>query len=88
MELRRMRVPGGYCSRMKFTIFCPYSHSSESHILLRVRFVIFQLAGIFLAVEVEDDIIHSFADGGIVGQYLVSETCGRAVHISGRLRYR
>ena len=33
----------------------------------------------FLAVEVEDHVIHLLADGGIVGQHLVTESCGRAI---------
>ena len=33
----------------------------------------------FLAVEVEDHVIHLLADTGIVSQHLVTETCGRAI---------
>jgi len=33
----------------------------------------------FLAVEVEDHVIHLLADGGIIGQHLVTEARGRAV---------
>ena len=33
----------------------------------------------FLAVEVEDNVIHLLADSGIVGQHLVAEACGGAI---------
>ena len=41
--------------------------------------IFLQLAGIFLAVEVEDHVIHLFAEVGIVGQHLVAQTCGGAI---------
>ena len=44
------------------------------------RFLIFlQLAGILLAVEVEDHVIHLLANNGIVGQHLVTEACGGVI---------
>lgn len=41
--------------------------------------IFLQLTGIFLAVEVEDHVIHRLAEVGIIGQHLVAESCGRAV---------
>lgn len=38
--------------------------------------IFLQLAGILLAAEVKDHVIHLFAEVGIVGQHLVTEACG------------
>ena len=41
--------------------------------------IFLQLAGILLAIKVKNDIVHSLADGGIVGQHLVTESCGGVI---------
>ena len=41
--------------------------------------IFLQLAGIFLAIKVKNDIVHSLANSRIVGQHFIAQTCGRAV---------
>ena len=47
--------------------------------MLGPRLVILLSARGFLAVEVEDHVIHLLADAGIVGQHLITEACGGAI---------
>lgn len=54
-------------------------HSPEGHALFGSRLVILLPARGFLAVEVEDNVIHLLADSGIVGQHLVTEARGWAI---------
>ena len=41
--------------------------------------IFLQLTGIFLAIKVKNDIVHSLANSRIIGQHFVAQTCGRAI---------